>query len=163
MPAGNTVKQNRTEVIVLEDRRKGLTRKKAILLILLIAAVLTGLILGRSGKTGKSDCSMLEGRLRFLSQYGWEVDPESEEHKSVIIPDSLAGIIDNYNDMQLEQGFDLRKHLGVRCEQYSYTVKNYPGSEQRALATLYVQGRQVIAGDVHSTALNGFMQGLKLK
>ena len=146
----------------MEQKKKGFPRKKAILIVLLVAAVLIGLILGRSGG-GSPDCSSREGRLRFLSQYGWEVDAESEEHKSVIIPDSLAGIIDHYNDMQLEQGFDLRKHLGERCEQYSYTVKNYPDSEQRVLVTLYVQGKQVIAGDVHSTALNGFRQGLQQK
>ena len=31
------------------------------------------------------------------------------------------------------------------------------------LATLYIQGDRVIAGDIHSTALNGFLQGLKLE
>ena len=147
----------------MEKNKKGLSRKKALLIVLLCAAVIGILIAVRSHSGAGKDCSTLEGRLRFLAQYGWEVDPDSEDHKSVIIPESLDGIIDNYNDMQLEQGFDLRKHLGQRCEQYSYTVKNYPGSEQTVLVTLYVQGKQVIAGDVHSTALNGFMQGLVQK
>ena len=92
--------------------KKGFSRPKALLIVLLIAACLTGLILGLGNRSRQNDCSTREGRIRYLSQFGWEADPESEERKSVIIPDSLAGIIDNYNDMQLEQGFDLRKHLG---------------------------------------------------
>ena len=64
--------------------------------------------------------------------------------------------------MQLAQGYDLNRHLGEQCQQYTYLLNNYPDDSQTVLVTLYIQGRRVIAGDIHSTALNGFMHGLKM-
>ena len=61
----------------------------------------------------------------------------------------------------MEQGYDLSRHLGEQCQQYSYLITNYPDESQTVLATIYVQGSRIIAGDIHSTALNGFLQGLK--
>ena len=47
--------------------------------------------------------------------------------------------------------------------QYTYQITNYPNTDQTVLVTLYVQGDRLIAGDIHSTALNGFMHGLKMQ
>ena len=66
-----------------------------------------------------------------------------------------------YNRMQLAQGYDLNAHLGESCQQYSYRLLNYPDSDSPVFVTLYIQGSQLIAGDIHSNALNGFMHGLK--
>ena len=103
----------------------------------------------------------MEGRQAFLQDLGWEIDPESEDLRTVQLPQTLEGMLLKYNELQLTQGYDLSKHLGETCRQYSYRVLNYPDPEQTVLATLYVQGDRVIAGDIHSTALNGFLQGLK--
>lgn len=137
-------------------------RKRRLLrFVLLFAIALLAIILVRALLDQKPDLSTLEGRQAYLETLGWEIDPDSEEHKSVRVPESLDGIIADYNELQLQQDFDLSKHLGEACEQYSYTVTNYPDPEQTVLITVYIQGKELIAGDVHSTALNGFMQGLK--
>ena len=137
-------------------------RKRRLLrFVLLFAIALLAIILVRALLDQKPDLSTLEGRQAYLETLGWEIDPDSEEHKSVRVPESLDGIIADYNELQLQQDFDLSKHLGEACEQYSYTVTNYPDPEQTVLITVYIQGKGLIAGDVHSTALNGFMQGLK--
>lgn len=137
-------------------------RKRRLLrFVLLFALALLAIILVRALLDQKPDLSTLEGRQAYLQKLGWEIDPDSEEHKSVRVPESLDGIIADYNELQLQQDFDLSKHLGEACEQYSYTVTNYPDQEQTVLITVYIQGKELIAGDVHSTALNGFMQGLK--
>lgn len=137
-------------------------RKRRLLrFVLLFALALLAIILVRALLDQKPDLSTLEGRQAYLETLGWEIDPDSEEHKSVRVPESLDGIIADYNELQLQQDFDLSKHLGEACEQYSYTVTNYPDPEQTVLITVYIQGKELIAGDVHSTALNGFMQGLK--
>ena len=137
-------------------------RKRRLLrFVLLFAIALLAIILVRALLDQKPDLSTLEGRQAYLEKLGWEIDPDSEEHKSVRVPESLDGIIADYNELQLQQDFDLSKHLGEACEQYSYTVTNYPDPEQTVLITVYIQGKELIAGDVHSTALNGFMQGLK--
>lgn len=107
-----------------------------------------------------ADLSSREGRQQFLSGLGWEIDPESEELRSVLIPDCSSGVMADYNALQLRQGYDLSDWAGKSVSQVSYRVTNYPGYDQTVYATLYIAGRRVIGGDLHSAALNGFMHGL---
>ncbi len=66
-----------------------------------------------------------------------------------------------YNALQLQQGFDLRRYGGLICSMYTYRVLNYPSGDENVLAALFVYRNRVIGGDIHSTALDGFMHGLK--
>ena len=140
-----------------------LTKKKALAIVLLIGFALLVLIGLRwyNGRGPRYDLSTLDGRQAFLLELGWEVDPETEEYRSVVVPEKLEGIMSQYNRMQLAQGYDLNAHLGESCQQYSYRLLNYPDSDSPVFVTLYIQGSQLIAGDIHSNALNGFMHGLK--
>ncbi len=106
------------------------------------------------------DASTREGRRAFLAALGWEIDPGGEERKEVLIPDCSTGVMAAYNALQLRQGYDLSRWEGQRVAQFSYRVTNYPGYDGAVYAVLYVSGRRVIGGDVHSAALNGFMHGL---
>lgn len=106
------------------------------------------------------DVSTAEGRRRFLSELGWEIEPGSEQRKNVLIPDCSSGVMAEYNALQRSQGCDLSPWEGRSVTQYSYAVTNYPGYDGTVYAVLYVAGRRVIAGDVHSAALNGFMHAL---
>ena len=142
--------------------QKGFTKKKALLVVFLIAALLIALILLR-GRASGEDLSSTEGRQAYLSTLGWEIDPASESTKRVLIPRRLEGTLADYNDMQKAQGFDLSRHTGEQCDQVTYLVTNYPAQDQTVLVTLYIQGKRLIAGDIHSTSLNGFMHGLKEK
>ena len=140
--------------------KRRMTRLRAVTIVLSAAAILLAL-LGLRLLLTRTDCSVQEGRLRFLERLGWQVDAESERREHVRLPEELSGMMADYNRMQKAQGYDLSRHLGESCEVYSYRVTNYPDCGQTVLVTLYVQGRRVIAGDVHSTALDGFMHGLK--
>ena len=111
-------------------------------------------------KNEAPDLNTLEGRAAYLKTLGWEIDRDSESFRSVAVPQKLEGIMAQYNKIQLKQGFDLNKHLGESCRQYCYDVTNYPGGAGKVIVSLYLQNGQVIAGDVHSTAVNGFMHGL---
>ena len=135
--------------------------KKRLLLILAVAAVIVLAVTLLRGCAGRGpDLDTREGRQSYLLSLGWEIDPGSEAYKPVKLPDKLEGVLSGYNDIQLKQGCDLTKHLGESCAQYSYAVTNYPDPEQTVRVTLYIQNGKLIAGDVHSTALDGFMQGL---
>ena len=137
--------------------------KKSWLRLLLLAAVVAlavCLIRGCESNTGP-DLRKAEGREAYIRSLGWEIDPASETHKSVRIPDPLTEVLEHYNEIQQKQGLALTGHLGESCEQYCYTVTNYPDEEETVQISLYTQGRELIAGDVHSTALRGFMQGLQ--
>ena len=144
----------------MKQANKALSKRKALLLVLAVGLALCAAILLRScAKT--ADLSTSDGRQAYLQTLGWEIDCESEDVRSVQFPKELTGRLREYNEVQLQQGFDLRGYLGQQCEQYSYRVTNYPNTDQTVLATLYVQNGVLIAGDVHSTALNGFLQPLK--
>lgn len=146
----------------MREKSENFTRKKALLIVFICAAALLLLIALRwLGASKEPDAATRTGRVEFLTELGWEVDPESEEYHSVLIPACDEGVMAEYNRMQLAQGYDLSRHCGEECEQYSYVVTNYPNYNQTVIVTLYVRGRQVIAGDIHSAALNGFMHGLR--
>lgn len=140
--------------------KRGMNRKKAVGIVL-GAAVLILALLGLQLLLARTDASTREGRIAFLQKLGWEADPESEEHRSCLLSEEPDAVLTAYNRMQKAQGCDLSRHLGERCEIYSYRLTNYPDSGHTVLATLYVQGRRIIAGDIHSTALDGFMHALK--
>ena len=145
----------------MAHRSHGFTRAKALLIVFLAAILLIALILLRGCSGSGEDLSTPEGRQSFLRTYGWEIDPASESIKRVQIPRRLEGALADYNELQKKQGYDLSGHLGEPCDQITYLLTNYPGRDQTVLVTLYIQGRSLIAADIHSTALNGFMHGLK--
>ena len=139
------------------------TRKKALMIVLIAAAVLLAVILLRYlfSKPDRPDLTTLDGRESYLNSLGWEIDRSSEEFRTVIVPEKLEGIMLQYNKMQQAQGYDLSAHPGERCQQYSYKLLNYAESDGTVLVTLYIQDGELIAADIHSTAANGFMHGLK--
>lgn len=143
-----------------QNHKTGSGRKKTLRIVLAGAILLAALILLRSC-SASDGVNSLEGRQAFLRAFGWEIDPASEDLRTVQLPQKLEGPLLKYNELQLDQGYDLSSHLGESCLQYSYLVLNHPDKAQTVLATLYIQGNEIIAADIHSTALNGFLQGLK--
>jgi hypothetical protein len=141
---------------------QGFMRKKTLALLLICGIVLLLIFTARSvfEKEKAPDLDTLDGREAYLRSLGWEIDRDSESFRSVVVPKKLEGIMAQYNKIQLRQGYDLNAHLGESCRQYCYDVTNYPGGEGKVIVSLYLQNGKVIAGDVHSTAVNGFMHGL---
>ena len=136
--------------------RRGKVLGLSLLLVLLIAV---GVLCRGCGSRG-ADLRTLEGREALLRSFGWEIDPGSEEQRSVRIPERLEGVLRDYNELQLRQGFDLREYRGMDAMLYTYTVTNHPCGED-VIAQLLVFAGEAIGGDVHSASLDGFMHGLK--
>lgn len=140
------------------------TKKKALTIIFVCALVLFIAILAKwlyAYRANETGLSTLKGREAFITELGWEIDSASEECKSVTLPEALDGVMRDYNEMQLKQGYDLRRYLGQGCTRYTYRVTNYSGYEGEVYITLYIKGQRVIAGDIHTNALDGFMHGIK--
>ena len=144
-------------------KNKAFTRKKAVTILSLGAAILLLLITAHSvfAPRAEPDLSTVEGRAAYLAALGWEIDPETEAFRTVLVPDKLEGIMAQYNKLQVKQGYDLNRHLGESCMQYCYEITNYSDADGKVLVSLYLQDGEIIAADIHSTALNGFMHGLK--
>lgn len=148
-----------------------LSRRKAVVFVLIVAAVLCALIFlvgrldTRSGSANLPSAAITgidsnEARVALLESYGWQVRTEPVETLEVTLPRTLDDTYARYNDLQKEQGFDLSDYVGKRVKRYSYEILNYPGGETGVTAHLVVYKNSVIAGDVASPELSGFMHGL---
>lgn len=140
------------------------TKKRALTIVFVCALVLFLAILAKwlfAYRANETGLSTPKGREAFINELGWEIELDKEESKSVTLPESLDGVMRDYNEMQLKQGYDLRRYLGQGCTCYTYPVTNYPGYDREVYITLYIKGQRVIAGDIHTNALDGFMHGIK--
>lgn len=105
-------------------------------------------------------------RLAFISAFGWEVDTDSVEIQEIVIPDVFDDVYKNYNQIQLDQGFDLTKYAGQRIKRWTYVVKNYPDTspeDDYIRLNLLISDGIIIGGDVCSVKLDGFMHGFDKK
>ncbi len=139
------------------------TKKKALTIILIASIiffllVLTKWFIGYKNNTG---LMTLDGRESFLFSLGWKIDRDSEEFKTVRLPEQFNGVMSDYNVLQKSQGFDFEKYRGKDCSQYTYKVTNYPDVKHDVYVTIYICGREVIGGDIHTASSDGFMHGIK--
>ncbi len=111
-------------------------------------------------ETGKM--SEADERVAFLKQLGWEVDAEPVEFMEVQIPQEFDEVYTKYNEIQTAQGMDLTKYQGKRVMRYTYAIKNYPNGEAGICANMLIYKNKLIAGDVCSPKLDGFMHGLSM-
>lgn len=141
-------------------------KKTALLIVAAVAILLCAIILSIgvegsiSSGAGSSKVKTNEDRVKFLENLGWEVNETPIDEKKVVIPKEFSDIYNTYNRMQLDQGYDLTKYRGMEAIIYTYTVTNYSGYTGNVVADLYVLKNEVIGGDIHSLAIDGFMHGL---
>lgn len=91
-----------------------------------------------------------DDRAQFLSQFGWEIDPEPIETRDVIIPAEFDEDYTDYNEIQKLLGFDLSEYKGQKAKKWVYSVINYPGISNNVTATLLIVDGKVIGGDISS-------------
>lgn len=127
----------------------------AALLILALAAALFALL------SPAPRLRSTRGRCAYLAALGWEADEASEELRDVYLPERFDALLEDYNALQLSQGWDLRAAAGRTCLCCSYDLVNYPGWEGRVIATLYLFHGRVIGGDIHTAAVGGFLRPLR--
>ena len=97
-----------------------------------------------------------ENRLEFISRFGIEVDPDSEEEEAFRMPKDFDRVILGYNQLQKKQGLDLSKYQNKKVTRYSYKVTNYKG-EGEVYATLFIHRGKVVACDIASSDPEGFV------
>ena len=140
-------------------RKKGLVICGGILIALLVILVVFGIVHKATTKTYPMKTE--QERQKFMSEMGWEVSEEYTSCKVVSIPEEFNETYESYNELQKEQGFNLKKYKGEMVEIYTYEVYNYPGNAENVVINLMVFDGKLIGGDVSCNELDGFMQGLK--
>lgn len=147
-------------------------RKKAAFWIIMAALVIIGIILllgarergntapQQSKASAAASVKSEKARVNYLNSCGWQVESPAMKEETVLIPKQFNNVFETYNKLQRKQGFDLSRYCGKEVKLYTYRVLDSTLGEN-VLASLYVSNGAVIGGDVHSTALDGFMCGLK--
>lgn len=147
------------------------TSKKKLVIIIALALLILGVTIAVFSRVDFSNnahsqsgkYSLLadnnENRISFLSQFGWKINEEPMEVSDIIIPEEFNEVYENYNEIQNKQGLDLRKYKGKSCKKYVYEVLNYPGRSKGIRASIIVCNGKVIAGDISSSEMNGFIEG----
>ena len=140
--------------------------KKTGLILGIIAAGLIGIILlfggGDSQSTSATATSNNDARVKFLTDFGWEVANAPVESSQVRIPDTVSEVFDRYNQLQKSQGYDLSKLAGKNAMRYVYKVLNYPGATDPVYATILIYRDQIVGGDVTNTSPSGKVHGFKM-
>ena len=138
--------------------------KKILTIIAGIAAVIIAVILlfgGDETTATAAPISSNDARVKFLTDFGWDVTNSPKESSQVKIPEEGSEVFDRYNALQKGQGFDLSQYAGKKVMRYVYKVTNYPGAAEPVYATLLIHKNQVIGGDITDTAPGGKIRGLQ--
>lgn len=105
--------------------------------------------------------SVDETNADFLQSFGWEVKRKNIESAAVNIPEPFDLVYKNYNKLQVEAGLDLRPYAGKKAVRYTYEVTNFPYDEpENVRANVLCVDDEPVAGDIMTTAADGFMAGL---
>ena len=149
-----------------------LSRKRAVAIILVLAIILCAVVLvaGMRDKKNAKELAILHGqmietnedRVKYLGFFGWSVAAEPIDAQEIVIPREFTGVYEEYGRLQDKQGFDLSSYSGETATRYTYEILNYPTGESGILADIIICKNTVIAGDIQSPSLNGFMHGLDI-
>ena len=140
--------------------------KKIMLGLAAAAALVLALILllgeGDTTQTAAPTPTANDGRVKFLTDFGWDVTTSPTESGRVRIPEESGEVFDRYNTLQKSQGYDLSKYAGKTVMRYVYKVSNYPGATEPVYATVLVYKNQIIGGDITDTSAKGHIRGFKM-
>ena len=97
----------------------------------------------------------------FLTQFGWTVNAAPVEVKTVTVPAEFDKVFSAYNEIQKEQGLDLKKFKNKEVTRYTFSVENYPDYDSTVYANVLVYRNRVIGGDICSADVGGFVHGFE--
>ena len=103
-----------------------------------------------------------DGRVKFLTDFGWDGTVSPTESGQVKIPETSSEVFTRYNALQKSQGYDLSQYAGKTVMRYVYKINNYPGATDPVYATLLVYRDQIIGGDVTDTSAKGVIRGFRM-
>ncbi len=101
-----------------------------------------------------------EERIALIKSYGWEVESTPAEEAKVTIPAEFDRVMESYNQIQRQQGFDLSKYRNRDMMRYTYRITNYPDYSGTVYCNLLIYKNRVVAADICSSDVNGFIAGL---
>ncbi len=131
----------------------------ACLVLLLLISLPSGVKASKDTVKGETN----EERIQYLQTFGWKTSSDPVEVVSITIPEEFDQTYNEYNALQISQGFDLSSFKGDTGTRYTYTISNYPNeTTAQVLANVIVIDDQIVAADVSSVSSGGFMHSLQM-
>ena len=149
----------------MSKRKKHSGKTVIIGVIFIAAAVLWGIIRLNSqtaeGIPGATD----KERTDYIKSFGYEVGTVPDKIEEIRIPVNFDEAYEQYNAIQREQGFDLRKYRAYYAKKYTYSIKNFDGESSPVpiCANVLVIDGKIVGADISSSEANGLMTVLAKK
>ena len=132
-----------------------LTKKR--LAVVLAAVVLAFILAGQFLSVGANqiDLSTNEKRVQYINTLGINLQSDDFTQKQVVIPQTFNKVYDNYNNLQLKSGFNLKNYSGKQVTIFTYNI------DSQTVVNLITFNNKLIGGDVASLKIDGEMTALK--
>ncbi len=145
-------------------KRKHSGKAMAIGVILLVLAGIWGFTRLNPRTDSRPSGATSEQRVEYIRSFGWEVNIAPTSIKEIRIPANFDEAYEQYNAIQREQGFDLRKYRACYAYKYTYDILNYSEpSPVPICASLIVHDGVIIGADISSSEANGLVTVLAKK
>lgn len=139
------------------------TKKKAIVAIGIILIIsIFAWYFASSGKFLLYRGEDLKDRCAYLSYLGYDAISDSEYESEILIPEDFSDTYNEYNNKQIEAGFDLSNYKNVKAKMFTYRIDSF-GKYSNVYAALIVYDGKIIGGDISSIENKGFILPLKTK
>jgi len=105
--------------------------------------------------------------IKFIEGYGWKVDKDTVQREEFQIPKEFDTLYKKYNQYQKDVGLDINSYSGKMAQRFTYKVLNYENPPefkgQQVYADVIISNEKVIAGNLKTNEINGFMVSMKNK
>jgi hypothetical protein len=89
-------------------------------------------------------------RVTYLNLKGLNVDEEQFGERQVTIPEEFNTTYQNYNSVQLRQGFDLSRYKGEEVTEFTYDILNWGNDDAKMQAVVLVRNAKIIGAHIQS-------------
>ena len=101
-----------------------------------------------------------EQRVAFISQFGLNVKESPVESAEFSVPENFDRVINGYNEIQKAQGLDISRYKNKNVTRYTYEVTSYEGYDGTVYVNLIMYRNTIIACDVSTLEVDGFVKPL---
>lgn len=134
-------------------------------IILLCAAAVWVILRSVTQSVGGIDGSTNAKRIEYIESFGWTTGAVPDSIEEIRIPVRFDEAYEQYNALQKEQGFDLKRYAASRAQKFTYRLTNYEGADPviPINANLIVVDGEIVGADISSAEANGFVTVLAKK
>lgn len=142
----------------MEKKRKHSGKAVLVGVALLVLAGVWGIFRLSAHGDERPDGSTAEKRIEYINSFGWDVGIAPTGIKEIRIPGVFDEAYEQYNALQRQQGFDLRKYRACYAYKYTYDILNYdePSPVPICVNLIVCEGK-IVGADISSSEASGLV------